>query len=70
MDKVGGCIAHNSASWGHNHGASTVKSDERGEKREGVNCGSWRDNASRASDIVIQALDFAQGDLESSRCFL
>jgi len=34
-DKVGGCIAHNSASWGHSHGASTGKGDERGERQEG-----------------------------------
>ena len=34
-DKVGGCIAHNSASWGHSQGASTGKGDERGERQEG-----------------------------------
>ena len=68
--KVGDCIAHNSASWSHDHGANTVESDEGGEKREGVSCGSWRDNASRASDIVIQALDFAQADVKSSGCSL
>ena len=33
-DKVGGCIAHNSTSWGYSHGASTGKSDERGGKQE------------------------------------
>jgi len=39
-DKVGGCVTHNSSSWGHSHGASTGKSDERGEKQEGVHGGS------------------------------
>jgi len=38
-DKVGGCVTHNSSSWGHSHGASTGKSDERGEKQEGVHGG-------------------------------
>merc|ERR1712119_64895 len=27
-DKVGGCVTHNSSSWGNSHGASTGKSDE------------------------------------------
>jgi len=39
-DKVGGCVTHNSSSWGHSHGASTGKSNERGEKQEGVHGGS------------------------------
>jgi len=39
-DKVGGCVAHNSSSWCHSDGASTGKSDERGEKQEGVHGGS------------------------------
>merc|ERR1712183_1231304 len=29
--KVGGCVTHNSSSWGNSHGASTGKSNERGE---------------------------------------
>jgi len=39
-DKVGGCVTHNSSSWGHSHGASTGKSNKRGEKQEGVHGGS------------------------------
>merc|ERR1712212_818212 len=39
-DKVGGCVTHNSSSWGHSHGASTGKCNERGEKQEGVHGGS------------------------------
>jgi len=39
-DKVGGCVTHNSSSWCHSDGASTGKSDERGEKQEGVHGGS------------------------------
>merc|ERR1719499_1993668 len=39
-DKVGGCVTHNSISWCHSDGASTGKSDERGEKQEGVHGGS------------------------------
>jgi len=38
-DKVGGCVTHNSSSWGHSHGASTGKSNKRGEKQEGVHGG-------------------------------
>ena len=34
--KVGGCVTHNSSSWGHSHGASTGISNERGEKQEGL----------------------------------
>ena len=34
----------------------------------GIKC-FLRGLVSRASDVVIQALDFAQGDLEPSRCF-
>merc|ERR1719347_724066 len=39
-DKVGSCVTHNSSSWCHSDGASTGKSDERGEKQEGVHGGS------------------------------
>jgi len=39
-DKVGGSIANNSSCWCHSNGASTGKSDERGEKQEGVHGGS------------------------------
>merc|ERR1712038_1239309 len=39
-DKVGGCVTHNSSSWGHSHGASAGKNNERGEKQEGVHGGS------------------------------
>merc|ERR1719499_895780 len=39
-DKIGGCVTHNSSSWGHSHGASTGKSNKRGEKQEGVHGGS------------------------------
>merc|ERR1719320_2104293 len=38
--KVGGCVTNNSSSWGYSHGASTGISNERGEKQEGVHCGS------------------------------
>merc|ERR1719499_791596 len=38
-DKVGGCVTHNSSSWGHSHGASTGKSNKRGEKQEGIHGG-------------------------------
>merc|ERR1719474_1607369 len=38
-DKVGGSIANNSGSWGHGHSTGTGKSDERGEKQEGVHGG-------------------------------
>merc|ERR1719446_583252 len=39
-DKVGGCVTHNSSSRGPSHGASTGKSNKRGEKQEGVHGGS------------------------------
>merc|ERR1719474_1772073 len=38
-DKVGGSIANNSGSWSHGHSTGTGKSDERGEKQEGVHGG-------------------------------
>merc|ERR1712112_557785 len=38
-DKVGGSIANNSGSWSHGHSSGTGKSDERGEKQEGVHGG-------------------------------